>query len=582
MSVFRRWKLKGQRIIDNLAGRREAKIYVAAIEFSGGLKLKLNDSSILVVVGPNNAGKSSVLREIRNHLEEGYRFGPVLASADIRVVGSAASFKKEIMAAGLATEKAGIIKIGYSDYNVSRVDDEIKNGFVGSRITPLFVSYLGAEERLKLTEPTDRGDYLLAAPKNPMQWLELDDGAERRISDLFQRTFDTRLVLNTLAGNKLVLHIDEPSETKYEPTSTRDEAKRLASLPRLDRQGDGMRSFAGTIMSLLVHPTSTILLDEPEAFLHPPQARRLAEIISTEVPGGCQVVIATHNDAFVRALLDASGDRIILARIIRDGAVNRATVLDQSQLEELWTDPLLRTSDVLSALFHDAAILCEGDSDARFYGALLDATRGKDRDPDVRFFHFGGKDRIASIVRALRAVQIPVVAIVDIDILSDPNKFFDLFKSLGGSISYVEQDVGALSRLVAQRKGQMTGPELAVELRRIVTDLEKVNDVPKEIRNKLLNFGRAASNWIRVKQDGFRALDVQTFNRVASACKEVGLLINPEGELEGFCRTLSSSRKAEWLAQAVRKDLEHDPELSDARHFVAEIRAAVGNVMKRP
>jgi predicted ATPase len=74
-------------------------------------------------------------------------------------------------------------------------------------------------------------------------------------------------------------------------------------------------------MSLLVHPTSAILLDEPEAFLHPPQARRLAEIVANEVPGECQVIIATHNDAFVRALLDASAERVILARIVREGAI---------------------------------------------------------------------------------------------------------------------------------------------------------------------------------------------------------------------------------------------------------------------
>jgi hypothetical protein len=342
-----------------------------------------------------------------------------------------------------------------------------------------------------------------------------------------------------------------------------------------------MRSFAGTIMSLLVHPTSAILLDEPEAFLHPPQARRLAEIISTEVPGGCQVIIATHNDAFVRALLDASGDRIILARIVRDGSVNKATVLDQTQLEEMWNDPLLRTSDVLSALFHDAAILCEGDSDARFYGALLDATRGNERDPDVRFFHFGGKDRIASIARALRAVQIPVVAIVDIDILSDSRKFLDLFQSLGGVTSEIEREFNVLTRFVGERKGQLTGPELAVELRRLIPDLERSNEVSKELRGRLLSFGRTASNWIRVKQDGYRALDVQAFKRISDACKKVGLLINPEGELEGFCRTLSSSRKGEWLAQAVRKDLEHDPELAGAREFVTELRNAVRNSIKR-
>lgn len=127
-----------------------------------------------------------------------------------------------------------------------------------------------------------------------MQWLELDEGAEKRISDIFERTFDASLALNTLAGEDLVLHIVRKEDERNVSNTTREEARWFASLPKLQRQGDGLRSFAGTIMSLLVHPTSAILLDEPEAFLHPPQARRLAEVISNEVPGGCQVVIATR------------------------------------------------------------------------------------------------------------------------------------------------------------------------------------------------------------------------------------------------------------------------------------------------
>jgi hypothetical protein len=580
MTLFRRWKKRGQRLLDAVTQRdREAKIYVESIKFSGGQAISLNDSSILVIVGPNNAGKSSVLREIRDHLQDGSKFGPVLDNAEIRVRGSTGAFKKQIIESGLATSKEGVIRIGYLEYNESKVDDEIKTGFVGSKIIPFFLSYLGAEERLKIADPTRRGEYFDSAPKTPMQWLELDEGAEKRISDIFERTFDVGLALNTLAGEDLVLHIVRKEDKETASKTTREEARWFASLPKLQRQGDGMRSFTGTIMSLLVHPTSTILLDEPEAFLHPPQARRLAEIISNEVPGGCQVLVATHNDAFVRALLDASGDRVLLARIVRAGAVNRVTVLDQEQLNEMWSDPLLRTSDVLSALFHDAAILCEGDSDARFYGALMDATRGESRDADVRIFHFGGKDRIAGIARALRIVEIPVVVIVDIDVLSDGEKFLNLFEAMGGSRSDVKQDLQAIIRLVAERKGQMVGPELAVELRRVAAEVESSHEVPKQVRGKLLDLGRSSSNWQRVKHDGYRALDAQTFLRISNACKRVGVLISPEGELEGFCREISRTRKSEWLAEVMQRNLGSDPSLADARTFAEQIRDAIQTVM---
>jgi predicted ATP-dependent endonuclease of OLD family len=131
-------------------GDREAKIYVESITFSAGQTISLNDSSILVIVGPNNAGKSSVLREIRDHLQDGLQFGPVLHSAEIRVKGSISAFKKEILEAGLATGKESVIRISYSEYELRKVDDEIKTGFIGSKIIPFFLSYLGAEERLKI------------------------------------------------------------------------------------------------------------------------------------------------------------------------------------------------------------------------------------------------------------------------------------------------------------------------------------------------------------------------------------------------------------------------------------------------
>lgn len=579
MSAFRRWKRRARQIVESLIQKREAKIFVEKIEFSGGQTVVLKDSSILIIVGPNNAGKSSVLREIRDHLQERYVFGPVLRDAEIRVSGTVDAFKRQIEAAGISTEKIGVIKIGYAEYDLKYVDEEFKRGFVGSKVIPLLVSYLGAEERLQLCDPCSRGDYLRSAPKNPMQWLELDDVAEARISEIFEKTFGAKLVLNTVAGDKLMLHVARDDELKEDFENTRAYAKWLASLPRLHRQGDGMRSFAGTLMSLLVHPTTVVLLDEPEAFLHPPQVRKLAEVISSEVPGECQVIVATHNDAFLRALLDSSGDRVVLARIVRDGRVNNVTILEQREIEEIWNDPLLKTSDVLSALFHEAAIICEGESDARFYSTLLDAIKSENRDPDIRFYHFGGKDRIASIVKALRAVKTPVIAIVDIDILSDKNKFFLLFEALGGDRTLIEKEVDFLARFVAERKGQLTAAELVVELRRIIPELENCSDVSKQVRTKLASLGKSSSNWGRIKQDGMRALDANTFFKISEACKSVGLLINPEGELEGFCRSVPRTRKSEWLNEVIRRDFRTDKFLEDARSFATEIRTVARKVI---
>ena len=58
-----------------------------------------------------------------------------------------------------------------------------------------------------------------------------------------------------------------------------------------------MRSFASVILHLLAPNTqSVLLLDEPEAFLHPPQARLLGEFIAKERPKracDCQKVLSS-------------------------------------------------------------------------------------------------------------------------------------------------------------------------------------------------------------------------------------------------------------------------------------------------
>jgi len=57
------------------------------------------------------------------------------------------------------------------------------------------------------------------------------------------------------------------------------------------------------------------------------------------------------------------------------------------------------------------------------------------------------------------------------------------------------------------------------------------------------------------------------------------LLINPEGELEGFCRMVARNPKNEWLAEVVRRDFATDESLKDAREFVAEIRRVTRHVI---
>jgi hypothetical protein len=225
------------------------------------------------------------------------------------------------------------------------------------------------------------------------------------------------------------------------------------------------------------------------------------------------------------------------------------------------------------------AIICEGDSDARFLRAILEATEEEPRDKDFRIFHFGGKDRIASIASALKAIGVPVVAIVDIDAVSDKEKFLALFESLGGLRAQIESDLALILRSVGNRKGQLTGSELAVELERYAKTVRDQNEVPSKTRIEISQLLKVGSNWQRLKEDGYRALvdapAIQAFQRVALASKDIGLLINPEGELEGFCRQIQRTKKSDWLAAVLQRNLSTDTDLAEARTFVNVLRESI-------
>jgi predicted ATPase len=131
----------------------------------------------------------------------------------------------------------------------------------------------------------------------------------------------------------------------------------LQRLPLVQHQGDGIRSFIGIMLTLVAASYPIVLIDEPEAFLHPPQARLLGRKLAAEARDRAQVIIATHSIDVLLGLLDADDASVTIARLTRQGDVNPVAVLSPDQLRELWRDPLLRYSNVLDGLFHRGVVL---------------------------------------------------------------------------------------------------------------------------------------------------------------------------------------------------------------------------------
>ena len=221
-----------------------------------------------------------------------------------------------------------------------------------------------------------------------------------------------------------------------------------------------MRSFASVILHMLAPITpSVLLLDEPEAFLHPPQARLLGEMIANEKQSRAQLFLATHSPDVLQGLINVAPQHLRVLRMQRNGNVNRIKELDKELVKEISVDPLMKYSSVMSGVFHERVIICEADADCMFYSSLLDLSEVHgERQPDVLFVHANGKDRMSALAKTLVALDVPVDVVADIDILNDTGAFGRVVDSLGGDLAAALPLAKAVKKAIEQHK-----PSLSLE-----------------------------------------------------------------------------------------------------------------------
>jgi hypothetical protein len=366
-----------------------------------------------------------------------------------------------------------------------------------------------------------------------------------------------------------------------------------------------MRAFATILAETIAVPKPLILIDEPESFLHPPQIRRVADALAHEIDSTAQLIIATHSEELVKALLDVAQSRIRVLRLRRQGTIdatgktvetNRVAQLDSQQLSELWKDPLLRTSDVISALFHDVAIIVEGEVDARFYRALLDAmiasegTASQWRVPDVRFYYGAGKGSIPKLVRQLRAIEVPVLAMSDIDLLETEGELTNAFSAFGADFNKIRPAWRTLSDLMRGEKPVNSVAHVeAVFEKAVAATADKTAALSRDQRETIMEAVRNSTTWTGLRKAGaawfasemttanterHAALTSaeQAFKALLAAGARVGLYILEGGSVESFSPRDGS--KNVWLENVLKRNLAADPELDAARKFMKKLVAA--------
>lgn len=563
-------------------------ISVSRLTFSDDSALDIEEGDVVVVVGPNNAGKSATLRGIRDKLNEPAAQSPVLKSIQLVKRGSGEDFERSVTT-WARRRPDNPQNPGYTALGQTVHQSQIRHGWdrqdhaVG-QLTRWVCHFLSADERLQICNPAGNVALLAEGPSHPIHYMQRDDALEVSLSAKFRKAFGSDLVVHRNAGNQVPLHVGQkPPILAGEDRVSLSYLERLEALPQLQTQGDGMRSFAGVLLATSVGRESIMLIDEPEAFLHPPQAKLLGLTLVQERRSKRQLFIATHSTDILRGVLEANSPNVKVLRIQRVGAVNNVRLLSSARIRELWSDPLLRYSNILDGLFHEGVVVCEADSDCRFYAAVLDAATAQSQPetkrPDLMFTHCGGKARLPLVIRALREVDVPVKAVADFDVLSDEQPLRTIVEALGAQWSAIEQDWRLVKNSVDAKRPDLNTADVQREFERILGSVG-TPVLPEKARSDLQSVLKRSSAWSNAKLVGKAFVPsgdpTRACERLLTGLRAAGLHVVEVGELEGFVRT-ADGHGPKWVNSVLSRNLGEDPELDQARKFalaLADLRNA--------
>jgi hypothetical protein len=244
----------------------------------GGDPLAALPDGVVAIVGPNNSGKSALLREVHQYLN--YPIGHALPER--QVLAEIAVDKEGVvddLVQWLEAHSYSQIRGENTHYKRANVDWQPRAGLAqawetgpGFGSLGPFIAFLAqAEGRLGLVGGSGQYDVMNDSPGNPTQVLYARRDLEERLSALALEAFGVGVTLNRFGANLTLLW---GSVEEDPPAFPSDEyLDRLRALPPLNAQGDGVKSFLGTMLLLLTASYPLVFIDEPEAFLHPPQAQ---------------------------------------------------------------------------------------------------------------------------------------------------------------------------------------------------------------------------------------------------------------------------------------------------------------------
>lgn len=541
---------------------------IESIEFSGGHAFKLGPKEKVIIVGPNNSGKSQSLREIIALARSGKKERPLVVS-ELRLFKSGTKEELKRFLERNGTYLRGVYQ--YTDWSVAENHIEFwSQPDLQHTLVDGFFKKIAADDRLKVCE--QQGSIAPGDQKSKPQHILYDDEAlMSRISALFKRAFGKDLMFDFRGGSRLPIHVGEiPGPGVGIDRVSNAYVAAVRENPLLDKQGDGMKSYAGILFEAVVANRNVTLIDEPEAFLHPPQMRRLGETLASEVDG--QLLVATHSSDILRGFLEGTKGNVRILRIRREGSVNLVAEAEPTVIRELWEKPELRYSNALEGIFHEQTIICEDDSDCRLINSVADHLASGDTKQweDTAYVPTGGKHGVPKVATVLRRIGVPVKAVFDLDFLAERSLVESTVEAFGGRWEDVEKLWSRVDSAVRKGIKAKDNPEIKKEIIGILGSIDE-NELPKSDIIEALKQGKP---WAEVKRFGTRAIPKgdaqQSYNALRDILEGVGIYLIPVGEIEAFCPQIGS-HGPKFVTKLLASVPLGDERLSELRAFVERV-----------
>lgn len=578
-----------------------------------GISIGLN--GLILLVGPNSSGKTSLLRDIHAVASGAERklvvadriaFRQPLASIDnyltsflnsgdierINQPGQPVQYRKR--GHQLGTPGGGAPGTTFTSPDLQnwyeRTPQHVSSSHGKTMPGNMFLQQLGVlecsalfiEHRLLLTQTPGTFDTHNAPPATAVQALRLNPRARDLLTQEILRIFQRGLWLDISGGGTLPLRV---SDTASVPTiDEMTDPQKMKNYPTIEMEGEGIRSYVAICITLLLAQRPLCLIDEPEMCLHPPQARAIGNFIGRygATPNGATVV-ATHSSEVLRGVLQTNPQARVIRLTRREGSFHGQQV-DAETLKQATARPFSRSEVILDGLFTEGVVLCESEGDRVVYESTLQTLEPPQ--PDVRFIPVGGVGGFKAPIGLYQALGVPVAVVGDLDFLFKP-ELAKVLEVLGA----VPEDVSQLSGRSAKLRQDIMAikpellPDAAIEeLRPLLSDPRNWDTPQKEasLKTQLNKVVGKLNRLSALKSKGIDGAPVDLRKEVddlVGGLKRFGLFLVPRGELESWVPNLlveaSKENKPIWATEAARKIEEHGQGTNDIWDFVKDIVAFI-------